>query len=141
MSAETRQRFVLDTNVIVSALAFPGSTPRRAFDVAHVHGVLLASADTTAELIRTLRRPKLAAYITPGEREAFLGAFSDAVDLVEITERVSICRDPHDDKFLELALAGRADYIITGDHDLLALRNFRGTEIVTPATFVDRIDG
>lgn len=71
MSAETRSRFVLDTNVTVSALAFPRSKPRRVFDLAHQRGVLLASADTLEEMVRTLRRPKLAAYITRAEREAY----------------------------------------------------------------------
>jgi uncharacterized protein len=56
---------------------------------------------------------------------------------VPIGERVELCRDPRDDKFLELALAGRADLLLTGDADLLALHPFRGTAIVTPAAYLD----
>jgi predicted nucleic acid-binding protein len=54
------ERFVLDTNVLVSALAFPGSTPRRAVDLAIAQGTILASDDTLLELHRTLRTPRLA---------------------------------------------------------------------------------
>ena len=57
-------------------------------------------------------------------------------ELVTITERVAVCRDPTDDKFLELAINGRADMIVTGDLDLLVLDRFRGIPIVTPRDFV-----
>jgi predicted nucleic acid-binding protein len=57
-------------------------------------------------------------------------------ELVEITERITACRDPTDDKFLELATSGRADVIVTGDLDLLVLSPFRGIPIVTPRVFI-----
>jgi predicted nucleic acid-binding protein len=59
-----------------------------------------------------------------------------AAELVTITDRTTACRDPKDDKFLELAVNGRANLIISGDADLLALNPFREIPIVTPATFV-----
>jgi hypothetical protein len=55
-----------------------------------------------------------------------------AAELVAITERIAACRDPTDDKFLELAINGRADLIVSGDCDLLALNPFRDISIVTP---------
>ena len=58
-----------------------------------------------------------------------------AAELVPITERVRVCRDPKDDKFLELAVNGRADVIVSGDADLLALSAFQGIPILTPALF------
>jgi putative PIN family toxin of toxin-antitoxin system len=57
--------------------------------------------------------------------------------LVEVTERLALCRDPRDDKFLELAAAGHASHLITGDHDLLVLGRFRETRIMTPAALLD----
>jgi uncharacterized protein len=134
-------RLILDTNVIVSALAFPSSKPRQAFDAARERGRVLASPDTLEELVRTLRRPKLAAYITAAEREAFLEAFPAMVELVEVKERLALCRDPRDDRFLELAAAGGADYLVTGDADLLVMGRFRGTAILAPATFLERTRG
>ena len=59
-----------------------------------------------------------------------------AAEPVTITGRVAVCRDPTDDKFLELAVNGRADVIVSGDADLLVLDRFRGIPIVTPGAFV-----
>jgi predicted nucleic acid-binding protein len=59
-----------------------------------------------------------------------------ASELINITERMAACRDPRDDKFLELAVNGSADLIVTGDRDLLALNPFREIPIITPAEFV-----
>ena len=60
------------------------------------------------------------------------------VEIVEVVQQVRACRDPHDDKFLEAAVNGRADVIITGDKDLLELHPFRGIAIVGPADYLSR---
>jgi putative PIN family toxin of toxin-antitoxin system len=62
-----------------------------------------------------------------------------AAELVTITKRIAACRDPTDDKFLELAVNGHADLIVSGDGDLLALNPFREIAIVTPAAFVQGV--
>ena len=62
-----------------------------------------------------------------------------AAESVAIAERVIACRDPRDDKFLELAVNGHADLLVTGDRDLLALDPFRNIPVVTPATFVQGV--
>ena len=62
-----------------------------------------------------------------------------AAELVGIAERITVCRDPKDNKFLELAVNGHADMIVSGDADLLALNPFREIPIVTPATFVQSL--
>ena len=61
-----------------------------------------------------------------------------AAELVSITEPIVACRDPKDDKFLELAVNGGADVIVSGDADLLVLNPFRGIAIISPAVFVQR---
>lgn len=132
-------RFVFDTNVLVSALAFPDSTPRKAFDLALGQGAILASDETLLELHRTLRRPKLARYFSRAEQDVFLALFANEATLVEVTNRIALCRDPRDDKFLELAAAGRASHLITGDRDLLVLDPFRDTRIMTPAVLRDAL--
>ncbi len=58
--------------------------------------------------------------------------------IVEIVQRIQACRDPADDKFLEVAVNGRADIIVTGDGDLLDLHPFRGIAILTPAAYMQR---
>ena len=116
-----RPRFVFDTNVLISALMFSHSKPRLAWNEARSTGVILASHDTLQELGSVLRRPKLAAHVSLSESMVFLTELALVVELVRVTERVELCRDPRDDKFLELALAGGAGFLLTGDADLLAL--------------------
>jgi predicted nucleic acid-binding protein len=65
----------------------------------------------------------------------WLHELMEAAEPVEITERMAACRDPKDDKFLELAINGHADVLITGDSDLLALSPFRGIPVITPGDF------
>jgi len=60
-----------------------------------------------------------------------------AAEPVEIKTRIRACRDPKDDKFLEVAVDGRADAIVTGDHDLLELHPFHGIAILTPADYLN----
>jgi putative PIN family toxin of toxin-antitoxin system len=132
-----KPRFVLDTNVLISALMLSRSKPRLAWNRARRAGVILASHDTLKELASVLRRPKLAAYVAASESMAFLTELARVVELVPIGERVELCRDPRDDKLLELALAGRADFLLTGDADLLVLHPFRGTAIITPAAYLE----
>ncbi|MFH1633286.1 MAG: putative toxin-antitoxin system toxin component, PIN family [Chloroflexota bacterium] len=131
-------RLVFDTNVIVSALLFEESTPGKAFFGALRKGVVLTSDDTYLELSEVIRRKKFDRYISRIERERFLLVFLRTAALVEVTEIISACRDPKDDKFLELAVNGQADIVISGDDDLLLLNPFRGIVIITPGEFLTR---
>ena len=129
-------RFVFDTNVMVSALLFNDSVPGRAFFGGLDHGTILISGASVSELSRVLGRDRFDRYISHEKRDEFLQSLIRESDLVEITESVQICRDPDDDRLLELAVNGNATYIVTGDADLLVLSPFRGVEIVTPANFL-----
>lgn len=131
-------RFVFDTNVLVSALLLRKSTARRAFDKALEHGKVLISRETVEELNSVLRRKEFEKYVTEEERVEFITAFVRDGVWVETTEKIDECRDPKDNKFLELAVNGNACYIVTGDEDLLVLRSFRGISIVTPKQFLER---
>jgi putative PIN family toxin of toxin-antitoxin system len=130
-------RVVLDTNVILSALLLRRSIPRQAFDHALACGVVLVSDETAEELNDVLRRPKFEAYVREEERIEFLTAFLREATLIEVTEPVKVCRDPRDDKFLALAVNGKATHIVTGDTDLLALHSFRRVPILAPARFIE----
>ncbi|MCS6848511.1 MAG: putative toxin-antitoxin system toxin component, PIN family [Anaerolineae bacterium] len=130
-------RFVFDTNVVVSALLLKQSVARQAFDKAVHLGKLLISEATIEELHAVLRRAGFDKYVTEDERMEFLVAFVRDGVLVEVTERVTACRDPEDDKFLELAINGRATCIVSGDEDLRVLHPFRGIAIMTPREFLE----
>lgn len=131
-------RTVLDTNVLISAVLLPRSLPRRAFDYACTNGKILASAPTVEELDTVLRRPKFDSYLAEAARLEFLAAFIREVELVEITTNITECRDPKDNKFLELAVSGHATAIISGDQDLLSLNPFRRIAILTPQEFLQK---
>lgn len=129
-------RFVLDTNTLISALLFAHSVPGQAFRKALRDGMILESLESIQELENVLRREKFLRYVTPEESNRFLQAFLDQVEWVEPTETISMCRDPKDNKFLELAVSGKASILITGDQDLLVLKPFPNLDILTPAEFV-----
>jgi putative PIN family toxin of toxin-antitoxin system len=129
-------RFVFDTNVIVSALLLKHSVSRQAFDTALASGELLLSLAVISELNDVLKRKQFDKYILEEERMQFLAVLVREATLIEITETITECRDPKDDKFLELAIGGKAACIVSGDKDLLVLHPFRGIPILTPAGFL-----
>lgn len=132
-------QFVFDTNVIVSALMFPRSLPRQVFNFAYATGKILVSSATIRELEEILSRQKFEKYFSAEDRIQFIFKFFADAEIIEIRETISACRDPKDDKFLEVAVNGRADYLITGDRDLLVLHPFRNIQILTPADFLTKI--
>jgi putative PIN family toxin of toxin-antitoxin system len=128
-------RLVVDTNVFVSAALKENSLPFLVVRWIEQYDGLLKSAATEQELLDVLTRPYIAAVTIPALREGVARMLA-AAELVPITERIAACRDHTDDKFLELAVNGHADLIVSGDGDLLALNPFREIPIVTPAAFV-----
>jgi putative PIN family toxin of toxin-antitoxin system len=129
-------RAVLDTNVVASAVLLPHSVPRQAFDRVLEHGKILISSATVAELNDVLRRPGFDKYLREEERMEFLAVLVREAELVDVTTVVTDCRDPKDNKFLELAVSGEATHIVSGDGDLLVFHPFRGIAIITPRDFV-----
>lgn len=129
-------RAVFDTNVMVSAVLLPRSIPRQAFDRAQGQGTILTSMATIDELNAVLRRPRFDKYVREAQRLEFLALLIQEAELVEVTEIVTECRDPKDNKFLALAVSGKATCLVSGDKDLLALHPFRGIPILPPQTFL-----
>ena len=99
---DDRPRFVVDTNVLIDALCFKHSFGRRAFDHARLEGTVVWSPATMAELVEVAYRPRLARYVDEDLRLAFLSWIETHGQHVQPNERFAVCRDPQDDKFLEL---------------------------------------
>lgn len=133
-----KRRFLLDTDVTVSAAIMPGSVPRRALDKALEHGKLLLSGPILLEISEVLGRARFDRYASREHRDRFLATLVEQALFPTIGESFQVCRDPKDDKFLELAVAGKATCLITGDSDLLVLDPFHGIPIVTPRRFLDK---
>jgi uncharacterized protein len=131
-------RVVLDTNVLLSALVFPGSKPDEVLACVRRNEVgLVLSPFILAELERVLLEKF---RFTAREAADRVGAIRRMAKLIEPTERVALVAAKDDDnRILECALAARADYLVTGDKEhLLPLRSIGPTLIITPAAFLDR---
>ncbi len=130
------RRFVFDTNVLISAFLFSQSKPRQALDQATVIGVIVLSSSVLSELEEVLYRPKFDRYLTKERRQEFLEDLTENAQFIDVTEQINECRDPKDNKYLELALSSQAECIVTGDDDLLVLNPWRGIEILTVQEFL-----
>jgi uncharacterized protein len=130
-------RFVIDTNILVSSILIASSVSDKAFKKAINSGVLLFSEETFEELQQVITRPKFDKYVSISIRAEFIARLREESVKIEITERIAACRDSKDDKFLEVAINGSTNYIITGDQDLLILHPFRDVAIISPAQFLE----
>jgi uncharacterized protein len=130
-----RIRIVIDTNLLVSALVFGGNMARLRFAWQGDRGdrlVPLASKATVTELMRVIAYPKF--KLTRTDQEDLLAdylPFCETVLMPEQLPTIPQCRDPFDEPFLLLALVGCADYLVTGDRDLLCLSDSFACPIVT----------
>lgn len=128
-----RYRVVVDTNVFVSGVLFGGNPEKilkllveKAFD-------LLISPEIAFEIIR-----KLELFGASGQAiDDLKYIFNEGAIKVVPKEKVNICRDAKDNMFLELSLCGDADYLVTGDKDLLEVKEFKGTKIIKPKEFLE----
>ena len=128
-------RAVIDTNVIVSAyLGGALEVILRSFKEEKF--ILIVSRPVTDEYFRVLQRPKL--HVERGELEDFASLLvSKAYFVVPRRAVTAVAADPSDDKFIEAALEGKADCIVSGDEHLLALKAFRGISILTARKFIE----
>ena len=134
----TRERIVIDTNVLISGLLSTTSTPAQAVEKAVTNAQLVATTATLRELMEKLQSSKFDRYVRPERRDALLERVASLVEMIEVLQPVRASRDAKDDKFLEAAVNGRASVIVTGDKDLIGLSPFRGIVILTPADYLAR---
>ena len=132
-------RLVLDTNVLISAILSPNSISAKILNWGEDNGVILYSAATLNEVLSVLGRSKFSKYIDHDDIDGLSIRIKTVWLFVEILNQVQLCRDPKDDKFIDLALNGKASHLITGDSDLLVLNPVENTSIINPRTFWDEI--
>jgi putative PIN family toxin of toxin-antitoxin system len=128
-------RVVFDTNILVSALVFPGGQGDAALRrIVEGRDELVISRAILDELLEVLGRK----FARDGEELAHVAVFlSETATVVAPRRRLRVVRDDPDKRILECALTGRADAIVTGDKALLALRNFEGIDVMTLATYLE----
>jgi uncharacterized protein len=127
---------VFDASTLISAALKVDSVPERALLHAEEADVLVLSAAVDAEIEAVLNRPKFANAVSPARRRQFLEVLRRSAIWFEPVVRVTDCRDPKDDKYLELALAAGAETIVSSDGDLLVLHPWRSVRILSPADYL-----
>ncbi len=127
---------IVDTNVVVSGLLKGGASRQiySAFKTGEFN--LILSNIMFEEIMHVLGRRKFQNLITPEERKELAYFLQAKASFVAPLDSISICRDPEDNHILACAVEARADFIVTGDKDLLILNPFRGISILTPAKFL-----
>lgn len=130
--------FVFDTNSMISAAILRQSTSRIALSEAFKKGTLAISNETLSELINVIFRKKFDSYFRDDDERLWIIGKLETNSKVFIPNMpITACRDPKDNKFLELAVAANASCIITGDDDLLVLHPFREIPILNASGFLD----
>lgn len=129
---------VIDTNVLISGLIFPKSKPNLAILKALSQYQVCVSNETFQEFVEVSQREKFTKYLAPTDLQSFTDNFAKSVIFVEVTEKITDCKDPKDNKFLEVALSANAKYLITGDkRDLLSMNPYKGVEIISVSEFLE----
>ena len=129
-------RAVIDTNVLISAIFWPGKPKQFLNQLRRGKITFLTSQILLTELKEVLTRKDKPFKLSEEEAERVLAAIRALAEIVQPHSSVTRCRDEADNRVLECALDGRADWIITGDTHLLELRSFEGIKITTVANFL-----
>lgn len=132
-------RLILDTNLWISFLI---SSKYEKLDklLFNQECKLLFSEELLGEFVAVSKRPKLRKHISKDELEDLLETIDQVAEFVNVTSDVIECRDPKDNFLLSLAVDGKADYLLTGDKDLLVLEKIGDTDIKTISEFLNLID-
>lgn len=135
MSLRTNSRIVIDTNVLISGILWGGKPWNIIKSWREGKFLLVISPFILAELVGILERNNLKKI----ENEVVIEELRQKSIKLIPSQKTDICRDKKDNQILDLCLAGRADYLVTGDKDLLYLKKFKTTKIVTPKIFLSKI--
>ncbi len=132
-------RVIVDISTLIGVLTGkPGGYPAQAVNIAFLWYQRVLSQETRDELERVIRRPALDKYRPLELRLQFFEKFVQGCELQPVTQQVHDCRDPNDDKFLSLAVSTETTLMVSSDPDLTSMNPYRGIEIITPRTFVER---
>lgn len=128
---------VIDTNLLISAMIAPNSMIHEALYKALKEYVICVSQNTLDEFIEVARRDKFLRFIKDiSGREKFISDIVNASKMIEPIYTITDCRDPKDNIILELALTCQAQYLVSGDKDLLSLHPYQGIQIITAREFL-----
>ena len=134
-----RIKVVIDTNIFISAFLGSKNAKLLLKEIINDEFILIMSTEQLNEIREVLNRPKFEKYITPGEIDELVTLLSMKISIPAIYDKIKDCRDIKDNMILEEAVYGNAQYIITGDEDLLVLNPYRWIKIVNLKDFITEI--
>ena len=129
-------RIIIDTNHWISFLITKNFT-RLDEIIFSKKCVLIFSQELLEEFLTVAKRPKFRRFFSSSDIEEILETIQEYAEFIEVTSKTEVCKDPKDNFLLSLSLDGNADFLLTGDNDLLILTKFRKTSIVTISDFLN----
>jgi len=139
MNEPAKMRLILDTNLWISFLI--SSKYEKLDTLLFEHkSTLLFSRELLEEFVTVVSRPKLRKYFSKSDVSDLLDTIDTVAEYIEVTSEISECRDPKDNFLLALAVDGDADYLLTGDKDLLVLEEIGKTKIMTISEFLNQLE-
>ena len=129
-------RIIIDTNLWISFLITQNFTKLDEI-IFSKKCVLVFSQELLEEFLTVAKRPKFRRFFSSLDIEEILETIQEYAEFIEVTSKTEVCKDPKDNFLLSLSMDGNADFLLTGDNDLLMLTKFRKTEIVTISDFLD----
>lgn len=133
--AKKVERIILDTNLWISFL-ITGDLRKLDGRIRNKKVKLIFSLESIEEFLAVANRPKFKKYFTKADIEQLIDLFDSYGELVNVTSTVELSRDAKDNFLLALAKDGKADYLVTGDKDLLSIASVGKTKIITMAEYV-----
>lgn len=135
-----RKRIVFDTSTLVACCLNPDRLPNQVLQITFREHLAFASQEALAELAQVLSRDKFDLWRPLEERLTFVAAYTSSVRLIEVAVVATECRDPKDNKFLSLAAAAKASWLVSSDDDLLSMGQYSGSQIISPRQLLALLD-
>lgn len=132
------QKIILDTNIWISFLISKNYSLLDEI-ISSKKYKLIFSEELLDEFITVIKRPKLKKFFSKHNVENLLEIIQEYAEFVEVKSKVEICRDNKDNFLLSLSKDSKADFLITGDKDLLDLIEFETTKILTITKFLEKV--
>ena len=129
------RRIIIDTNLWISFLITKDFTKLDEIIFSR-HGILVFSQELLDEFLAVAKRPKFRRFFSASDIEEILETIDEYADCVKVQTQIEVCRDPKDNFLLSLSVDGNADFLLTGDKDLLDLVKFGETSIITISDFL-----
>ena len=136
-------KIIIDTNVVISFLITNSDFIKKIIELKNRRKAdLHSSTEIFEEIKNTLQKPKIKELlkVNPRKVASFMALYKYNLIFEEPYHSIDVCRDSKDDKFLELSKTIQADFLITGDKDLLELKQFENTQILKPSEFIAKLD-